>query len=87
MTTGPITITQRRDQVFLQGNILANSALETITGVFLTLTTISLGNGFQGDNPNDFKFVFGGGVYRMPKPNENHYLAYGSLWVHSAGGR
>ena len=41
-----------------------------------------LGNGFQGDNPNDFKFVFGGGVYRIPKTNENHYLAYGSLWVH-----
>ena len=41
-----------------------------------------LGNGFQGDNPNDFKFIFGGGVYRMPKANENYYLAYGSLWVH-----
>ena len=41
-----------------------------------------LGNGFQGDNPNDFKFVFGGGVYRMPKANENYYLAYGSLWTH-----
>ncbi|MDA8617201.1 hypothetical protein N9M23_02880 [Gammaproteobacteria bacterium] len=41
-----------------------------------------LGNGFQGDNPNDFKFIFGGGVYRIPKTNENHYLAYGSLWVH-----
>lgn len=41
-----------------------------------------LGNGQQGDNPNDFKFVFGGGVYRIPKSNENYYLAYGSLWVH-----
>jgi len=41
-----------------------------------------LGNGFQGDNPNDFKFIFGGGVYRIPNTNENHYLAYGSLWVH-----
>ena len=41
-----------------------------------------LGNGFQGDNPNDFKFVFGGGVYRIPKTAENHYLAYGSFWIH-----
>jgi hypothetical protein len=41
-----------------------------------------LGNGFQGDNPNDFKFIFGGGVYRIPKTDENYYLAYGSLWVH-----
>ena len=41
-----------------------------------------LGNGRQGDNPNDFKFIFGGGVYRIPKTNENYYLAYGSLWVH-----
>ena len=44
-----------------------------------------LGNGKQGDNPNDFKFVFGGGVYRIPKIGENHYLAYGSLWVHLPG--
>tara|TARA_B110000967_G_scaffold209744_1_gene267431 strand:- start:841 stop:5004 length:4164 start_codon:yes stop_codon:yes gene_type:complete len=41
-----------------------------------------LGNGRQGDSPNDFKFVFGGGVYRMPQDAENHYLGYGSLWVH-----
>lgn len=41
-----------------------------------------LGNGHQGDNPNDFKFIFGGGVYRIPNSNENYYLAYGSLWVH-----
>lgn len=41
-----------------------------------------LGNGQQGDNPNDFKFIFGGGVYRVPQLNESHYLAYGSLWVH-----
>ena len=39
-------------------------------------------NGQQGDNPNDFKFIFGGGVYRVPQLNESHYLAYGSLWVH-----
>ena len=40
-----------------------------------------LGNGYEGDQPNDFKFVFGGAVYRVPDSNFSHYGAYGSLWT------
>jgi hypothetical protein len=40
-----------------------------------------LGNGFEGDLPNDFKFIFGGAVYRVPGDNFSHYGAYGSLWA------
>jgi hypothetical protein len=40
-----------------------------------------LGNGFEGDQPNDFKFLFGGAVYRAPASDFSFYGAYGSLWV------
>jgi hypothetical protein len=39
------------------------------------------GNGSNGDLPNDFKFQFGGTVYRAPDRGFFHYGAYGSLWV------
>jgi hypothetical protein len=39
------------------------------------------GNGVNGDLPNDFKFQFGGTVYRGPDADFYHYGAYGSLWV------
>jgi hypothetical protein len=40
-----------------------------------------LGVGLNGDLPNDFKFQFGGTVYRAPDMDYYHYGAYGSLWV------
>jgi len=40
-----------------------------------------LGSGYEGDQPNDFKFVFGGAVYRVPDSDFSHYGAYGSLWT------
>ena len=40
-----------------------------------------LGSGYEGDQPNDFKFVFGGSVYRVPDSNFSHYGAYGALWT------
>ena len=40
-----------------------------------------LGSGYEGDQPNDFKFVFGGAVYRVPDSNFSHYGAYGALWT------
>ena len=40
-----------------------------------------LGNGLNGDLPNDFKFQFGGAVYREPGDNFFYYGAYGSLFV------
>ena len=40
-----------------------------------------LGSGFEGDQPNDFKFIFGGAVYRAPGDNFSHYGAYASLWA------
>jgi hypothetical protein len=39
------------------------------------------GNGYNGDNPNDFKFQFGGAVYRAPDLDFFYYGGYGSLWV------
>ncbi len=40
-----------------------------------------LGNGTGGDLPNDFKFQFGGAVWRQPKDNFFYYGAYASLFV------
>lgn len=40
-----------------------------------------LGVGRNGDLPNDFKFQFGGAVYRSPSSGLRWYGAYGSLWV------
>lgn len=39
------------------------------------------GVGTNGDQPNDFKFQFGGAVYRAPAEDFFYYGAYGSLWV------
>jgi hypothetical protein len=39
------------------------------------------GTGVNGDQPNDFKFQFGGAVYRAPENDFYYYGAYGSLWV------
>ncbi len=39
------------------------------------------GNGSNGDLPNDFKFQFGGAVYRAPDLDFYYYGAYGSMWV------
>jgi hypothetical protein len=39
------------------------------------------GNGVNGDEPNDFKFMFGGSVIRAPDIDYYNYAAYGSLWV------
>jgi len=39
------------------------------------------GNGIGGDLPNDFKFQFGGAVYRAPADNFFYYGAYASLFV------
>ncbi|PZC50987.1 MAG: hypothetical protein DK304_000472 [Chloroflexi bacterium] len=39
------------------------------------------GMGSQGDLPNDFKFQFGGAVFRDTTRNLNRYGIYGSLWV------
>lgn len=40
-----------------------------------------LGVGRNGDLPNDFKFQFGGAVYRSTSAGIRWYGAYGSLWV------
>lgn len=40
-----------------------------------------LGNGANGDLPNDFKFLFSGAVYRAPDDDFYYYGAYGGLWV------
>jgi hypothetical protein len=39
------------------------------------------GNGVGGDLPNDFKFHFGGAVYRAPADNFYYYGAYASMFV------
>lgn len=39
------------------------------------------GVGLNGDETNDFKFQFGGAVYRAPDMDFYYYGAYGSLWV------
>jgi hypothetical protein len=39
------------------------------------------GSGMNGDLPNDFKFMFGGAVYRAPDLDLFYYGAYGSMWV------
>jgi hypothetical protein len=40
-----------------------------------------LSTGLNGDLPNDFKFQFGGAVYRDPNVNLFYYGAYSSLFV------
>ncbi len=40
-----------------------------------------LGNGKNGDRPNDFKFLFNGTIYRAPDQDYYSYGAYGSLWA------
>jgi len=40
------------------------------------------GMGIDGDLPNDFKFQFGGAVFRDTTRSLNRYGIYGSLWVH-----
>ena len=40
-----------------------------------------LGNGYEGDQEDDFKFLFGGAVYRAPDSEFSFYGAYGGLWV------
>ncbi len=40
-----------------------------------------LGNGYEGDQEDDFKFLFGGAVYRAPESEFSFYGAYGALWV------
>lgn len=40
------------------------------------------GVGLEGDRPNDFKFLFGGAVFRDTTRNLNRYGIYGALWVH-----
>ena len=57
---------------------------ETTTNGYWRFNTpygYQLGSGYEGDQPNDFKFVFGGAVYRVPDSNFSHYGAYGSLWT------
>jgi hypothetical protein len=39
------------------------------------------GTGRNGDQTNDYKFQFGGAVYRAPDLDFYYYGAYGSLWV------
>jgi hypothetical protein len=39
------------------------------------------GMGANGDLPNDFKFQFGGAVFRDTTQELNRYGIYGSLWV------
>ena len=48
---------------------------------FDTPYNFQLGNGANGDAVNDFKFMFGGAVYRAPASDFSYYGAYGSLWV------
>ncbi|MCK5587047.1 hypothetical protein KAJ02_13320, partial [Candidatus Bipolaricaulota bacterium] len=43
-----------------------------------------LGTGMEGDLPNDLKYQFGGGVFRLlngpgPEDDANHYVIYGSI--------
>lgn len=40
-----------------------------------------LGNGANGDQPNDFKFQFGGSVFRDDTDGFRYYGAYGSFFV------
>ncbi|MFP6755672.1 MAG: hypothetical protein VCB60_08130, partial [Alphaproteobacteria bacterium] len=39
------------------------------------------GMGPDGDLPNDFKFMFGGAVFRDDTRDLNRYGIYSSLWV------
>lgn len=48
---------------------------------FDTPYNYQLGNGYAGDQPNDFKFMFGGAVYRAQNEYFNYYGAYASLWT------
>jgi len=48
---------------------------------FDTPYAYQLGNGYGGDRPNDFKFIFGGAVYQAPEQDFYYYGAYGSLWT------
>ena len=57
---------------------------ETTTNGYWRFNTpygYQLGSGYEGDQPNDFKFVFGGAVYRVPDSDFRYYGAYGSLWT------
>jgi hypothetical protein len=43
-----------------------------------------LGTGMEGDRPNDLKYQFGGGVFRLlngqgPEDDENHYVIHGTI--------
>lgn len=48
---------------------------------FNTPYAYQLGNGYQGDQEGDFKFLFGGAVYRAPNEDFQYYGAYGAMWA------
>ena len=48
---------------------------------FQEVYALQPGIGVEGDLPNDFKFLFGGTVFRDPSRGLNRYAIYGGLWV------
>lgn len=61
--------------------IIGEDSISTAYWRFETTYGKQLGNGINGDMPNDIKFLYGGAVFRFLPDNLNLYAIYGSLWV------
>ena len=53
---------------------------------FREIYALQPGMGVGGDRPNDFKFLFGGAVFRDETRDLYRYGIYASLWVHLPDG-
>jgi len=62
--------------------IVSDDDIGTAYWRFGELYGLQPGMGVAGDLPNDFKFQFGGAVFRDTTRALNRYGIYGSLWVH-----
>lgn len=61
--------------------MVSEDAFENAYWRFNDAYNYQAGVGENGDLTNDFKFQFGGAVYRAPNEDFYFYGAYGSLWV------
>jgi hypothetical protein len=61
--------------------IISDDDVGTAYWRFGEMYALQPGMGNQGDLPNDFKFQFGGAVFRDTTRDLNRYGIYGSLWV------
>ena len=61
--------------------MISESAFENGYWRFDDAYNYQLGNGYNGDLTNDFKFQFVGSVFRAPSENYYYYGAYASLFV------